>query len=60
MCVYMYICTYLYIYIDMNTCTYAYRCTHMKNSFLKRDKRQSKNRSCNVNSNFGDNVLEKN
>ena len=31
----------------------------MKSSFLKRSKRQSKNRVCNANAKFGDDILEK-
>ena len=39
----------------MYVCMYV----HMKSSFPKRDKHQSKNRVCNVNAKFGDHVFEK-
>ena len=44
---------YMYIFIQI------YANMHMKSSFPKRVKRQSKNRGCNGNGMFGDHALEK-
>ena len=72
----MYVYIYVYIYVDrcftpdqqkipssveyLYMTMYMHICVYMKNSFLKRHKRQSKNRACNANAKLGYHVLEKN